>query len=137
MKRKLLALVLVVVIVLGALYVFIDSENAPLTAARLDVCLGDCLSLYPYDVGNYEVVVEARPLVSGDNGRAEITVMVDGSPVGSLESYFDYDLWNDEPAGYLYRSWVDDDRQLDLVIELITGERYMVGSQDGQLTKLE
>ncbi|MCB0034550.1 MAG: hypothetical protein KDE51_11045 [Anaerolineales bacterium] len=101
MKRKLLALVLMVVIVLGALYVFMGSENAPPTAARLDVCLGDCLSLYPYDVGNYEVVVEARPLVSGDNGRAEITVVVDGSPVGVLESYFDYDLWTDEPAGYL------------------------------------
>jgi hypothetical protein len=54
-----------------------------------------------------------------------------------LESYFDYDLWSDEPAGYLFWRWVDDDRQIDLVISLVTGKQYVVGSQDGKLTELE
>lgn len=112
-------------------------EQVASTGGRLDSCMGECVETSVYQVGEYEVVFEVVALIAGDNGPAEITVLIDGEVEGVIESYFDYDLWSDQPAAYLSWEMVDGDWRRDLVIETTSGERYVIGSVNGRLVKLD
>lgn len=101
---------------------------------RLDVNIGQPSTAYELWSGTRTVKVLLRPH-GDDNGDVMIIVEVDHNLVANTLSYYDYDLFANQPAGTWEYRWIDADLWPDLVIMTSTtpAESFYVGSRDGQV----
>jgi hypothetical protein len=85
---------------------------------RIDVSLGakNNIRLYHYQVKDFQVKLISYPLVSGDNGSAQIDIYIDNVKIYEMLSFFNYDTLTDVPAAYVSFMWKDADFYQDLVI---------------------
>ena len=97
-------------------------------------------SSYVFKLGERSVELKLKTLVSGDNGPAAIHIFIDGTEKAVLESYFDYDLWQNEAPARYEKILADDDKHKDIRLILNSTakeEVYLISSQYGTVTKEE
>ena len=99
---------------------------------RIDVSLGgkNNISLYHYQVKDFQVKLISYPLVSGDNGRAKIDIYIDNVKIYEMLSFFNYDTLTDVPAAYVSFMWKDGDFYQDLVITNSNGDSLYISSKN-------
>lgn len=100
---------------------------------RLDVRLEQAQTVYQASAGAFTVTITLVPH-GNDNGPVTLTMHSGTHLVGTIESHYSYDFFANQPAGWLRRTWVDDDWQRDLQIVTADASGYAyISSQDGKL----
>lgn len=107
----------------------------PLIPTRLEVDIHEPNTVYTTQAGNYAITLTLYPQ-GDDNGPVLIDVASNGQNVGQFESIYNYDLFSNEPAGEMWRTWVDDDVWRDVVISTPLDGTYYISSRDGKLYAL-
>lgn len=100
---------------------------------RLDVALGQIQTSYQKMAGDYSITIKLVPH-GNDNGTVEMEISSNGAVMGTLHSAYNYDFFANQPAGWMRRTWIDGDWQLDLLLLPSENDQiYFVSSINGQL----
>lgn len=98
-------------------------------AQRLDVGVTAPLPLVSTWAGQHRVDFPLIPAPDArDKGRVTIQIRVDGRVLREVESFYNYDLWQNDPAGWFYRSWFNGDVRL----ETLEGA-WLIHGRDGSV----
>jgi hypothetical protein len=75
-----------------------------------------------------------------DKGNVKLLVLVDGKSVLNLDANCDYDLWQNEPAGWYWQTDLDDDGIVDVKLKRnssSTHNEFWIRGSDGTASSLE
>ena len=103
---------------------------------RLDVDIGASETVYQSHTGSFAVRIIL--IADGaDNGAVELKLQSNDTFVGTIHSHYNYDLFSNQPGGWMRLTWVDGDWQRDLLLIASDGQgNYYVSSIDGKLVPL-
>ena len=72
-----------------------------------------------------------------DKGKVKLLVLVNGKTVLNLDAEYDYDLWQNEPAGWYWQTDFDRDGTLDVQLKRNSSNQhneFWIRGSDGQAT---
>ncbi|MFN8440530.1 MAG: hypothetical protein U0175_07175 [Caldilineaceae bacterium] len=103
---------------------------------QLDVDIGAPETVYQSHAGS--VAVRIILIADGDdNGAVELKLQSNDTFVGTIHSQYNYDLFSNQPAGWMRLTWIDGDWQRDLLLIPSDGQgNYYLSSIDGKLHPL-